>query len=102
MAKFIRDMAAEHLRTEGVVGSVVEVVVFVPKNTPVVMSGAGLEVESFTRGDLYLIKGGPSRIYATDEKGLPFGEPVAAKISVVLDGMSYVGNDLASESELEL
>lgn len=102
MAKVIRDVVAEYLGSESVVGLEVDIVTLLPARTPVELShGVGPTFSSFARNPVYLVVAPFSRVYKTDGNGKPTGEPIPARIIATVDGITYEGNELFSAEELE-
>ncbi|QEQ95006.1 hypothetical protein pEaSNUABM56_00230 [Erwinia phage pEa_SNUABM_56] len=102
MAKVIRDVVAEHLGIEGVVGQEVDIVTLLPARTPVELSHGSVQTRSFARNPVYLVVAPFSRVYKTDLNGKPVGEPIPARIIATVDGVTYEGNELFSAEELEV
>ncbi|QGZ16210.1 hypothetical protein Hena1_00340 [Erwinia phage Hena1] len=102
MPKVKRDLVAEHLGIEGVIGAEVEIVKLLPALTPVELSSGSIQTRNFTREETYLVKAPFSRVYKTDNAGRPTGDPIPARIIAVVDGITYEGNELFSAKELDL
>lgn len=102
MAKVIRDLVSEYMGSPSIVGTEVEVVVLIPKNTALFIVGGGKVLNTFANTDVYLVKASSGRVYATDNKGIPIGDPIASTIYVEIEGKEYKGNELLAPSEIEL
>lgn len=102
MAKVIRDVVAEHLGIEGVVGQEVDVVTLLPARTQIELSNGEVQQRSFVRYPVYLVVAPFSRVYKSDGEGNPVGEPVPARIIATVGGITYEGNELFSTEELEV
>lgn len=101
MAKVIRDLSAEHLGIEGVVGQEVDIVTLLPARTAIEVSTGEIQNRNFVRYPVYLVVAPFSRVYKVVD-GVLVGEPTPARIIATVDGVTYEGNELFSAEELEI